>query len=218
MTYIYDILLNFTDDKRILEFYEWSNNDYIDHIKKIPLYRVSSKKIENIINNDIIVDNNFLESIKNKTLIYKNKNYIKYACLLSDCNKVVAVEFNDEGKSVYKSFLMLDEEEEVIDEVSDLEPYDLILKEINKNSINYFLTRQELYKQNYLKVEIDSLYKSKNFDKLNFLYEEIFDFDNLNINDRYKKFIDDITNNYNNKYNKLYNVVRLSYSKNKVKK
>ena len=36
MTYIYDLLLNFTDDERILEFFEWNEKDEIINIKKIP--------------------------------------------------------------------------------------------------------------------------------------------------------------------------------------
>ena len=60
MTYIYDILLNFTDDERLLEFFEWEKEDTIEHIKKIPLIRVSTKQLETLINNQIIIEKNFL--------------------------------------------------------------------------------------------------------------------------------------------------------------
>ncbi len=215
MIYVYDILLNFTDGNRVLEFYEWDNSDFIDHIKRIPLYRVSTKKIDTIINNKIRVDNKFLENIKDRTLIYKNKKSIEYACLFSDGNKVVAVEFNKDGSDICKSFLMLDEEEEVIDETMDLDCYDLKLDILSENNINYFLTRKELFKQNYLVVEINNLYKRKSIDKFNYLYKEIFGNDTLAIKDRYNRFINDISERYDNKYNSLYDIVRLSYSKNK---
>lgn len=215
MIYIYDILLNFTDSNRILEFYEWDNSDFIDHIKRIPLYRISTEKIDCIIHNKIKVDSKFLENIKNRTLLYKNKKSIDYACLFSDGNKVVAVEFNKDGSDICKSFLMLDEEEEVIDETIELDCYDLSLEILSENKIDYFLTRKELFKQNYLILEIKNLYKSKSIDKFNYLYNEVFGDDTLSIQDKYHKFIGDISHNYNYKYNSLYDIVRLSYSKNK---
>lgn len=215
MIYIYDILLNFTDRNRILEFYEWHNKDVIDHIKKIPLYRINSDSIEAIIKNKIKVNSDFLNKIKDKTLIYKNKNSIPYACLFSDTNKVVAVEFDSSGNSICKSFLMLDEEEEILDDSIDLDIYNLEVEVIKKNQVNYFLTREELFKQSYLFLEIRNLYDRKLVDKFNYLYEEIFGKDSLNITDKYHKFIEDISHNYSNKYNYLYDIVRLSYSNKK---
>lgn len=215
MIYIYDILLNFTDRNRILEFYEWHNKDVIDHIKKIPLYRISSENIEGIIKNKIKVTNDFLSKIKDKTLIYKSKNSISYACLFSDTNKVVAVEFDSSGNSIGKSFLMLDEEEEVLDDSIDLDIYKLEFQTVKKNQVNYFLTREELFKQNYLFLEIRNLYDRRLFDKFNYLYEEIFGKDSLDITDKYNKFINDISCNYGSKYNYLYDIVRLSYSNKK---
>ena len=33
MIYIYDILLNFIDGKRMYEFFEWNSEDVVEHIK-----------------------------------------------------------------------------------------------------------------------------------------------------------------------------------------
>ena len=41
MNYYYDIVLNLNEE--LYEFYEWEENDSIDFIKKIPLFRVSTK-------------------------------------------------------------------------------------------------------------------------------------------------------------------------------
>lgn len=71
MTYIYDVLLNFSDTERIVEFFEWNNNDSIDHIKRIPLIRISSKSLNDLINNNIVVEKEFLDKIKDLTLMYK---------------------------------------------------------------------------------------------------------------------------------------------------
>ena len=40
MIYIYDLLLNFIDGDRLIEFYEWDSKDGLEHIKKIPLFKI----------------------------------------------------------------------------------------------------------------------------------------------------------------------------------
>ena len=212
MVYIYDLLLNFIDSNRLIEFYEWSSNDQFDQIKKIPLFKINSIDMENILNGIIKVDSNFLNIIKNKTFFYKNKKTIKYACLFSDLNRVVALEFDSNGKCICKSSLLLDEEEDVLEDCYNLDIYNLNYKVIEKSKLN-FLTRNESLRKRYLLKELELLYKNNDYDKFNYLYEEVFNTDNKNIDDRYKIIIDDINNNYNNKYNKLYDIVRLSYQK-----
>ena len=61
MTYIYDILVNFSDN--LYEFYEWNKKDKIIHIKRIPLIKVKSKVMEELCFNNIKVDKKFLELI-----------------------------------------------------------------------------------------------------------------------------------------------------------
>ena len=46
MNYIYDIILNFQE--RIYDFYEWNKTDVITHIRKIPVFKISSKDLYNI--------------------------------------------------------------------------------------------------------------------------------------------------------------------------
>ena len=215
MMYVYDILLNFPDGK-IFNFYEWKEDDLIDHIKKIPLYRVNSKTIDDFINNDFLVTCDFIEKIKGKTLVYKNKNIILYGCLFSDNNRVVAVEFNDLGESIYKSFLIVDEEDDVCNDAYSLEYIDIDYKIYKKNSDNLssiFLTRSEAFKQKYLISEINYLYKNNMKDKFKFLFLEIFDNYNDDISINYNNFISEIINNYDKRFDHLYDTVRLSYSK-----
>ena len=47
MNYIYDIYLNF--NKTYYDFYEWNNNDKVMHIKKIPLFKVSTSNLKKMI-------------------------------------------------------------------------------------------------------------------------------------------------------------------------
>ena len=78
MNYIYDILLNFIDSERLIEFYEWGELDSFEHVKRIPLYRVSSKVMQDICENKIKVSKKFLEEIDCKTNLYKKNQNIKY--------------------------------------------------------------------------------------------------------------------------------------------
>lgn len=213
MNYIYDILLNFIDSERLIEFYEWSESDSFEHIKRIPIYRISSKVMQDICENKIKVSKDFLEEIENKTNLYKNKQNIKYATLFSDINKVIAFEFSDDGTVISKSSLLLDEEEAVIDECSNINESNLTYTIIEPYMINYFLTREELFKRNYLLKELDYISKVNDVDKLIFLYEEIFKTDKLSFEKKLKRLIDDIKNNFNSKHNQLYEIVRLTYTK-----
>ena len=213
MTNIYDVLLNFTDEEKIPEFFEWDNNDILDHVKKIPLIRISKNKLNDFINYNLVVEESFLEQIKNKTYAYKKESNLEYATLLSDINKVIAVEFDKKGNIISRSSLLLDEEEDILAEVMDLEEENISYKIKNKYNINYFLTRQEQKRKNYLLKEITNLYKENNIDKLTFLYEELYKKDNLSFEEMYKKLKQDITKDYSKKHNLLYDIVRLTYIK-----
>ena len=78
MKYIYDIVLNFNEE--FFEFYDWNLNDEITHIKKIPIIKIDSLKMNEIKNNDIEFDKDFLSKIENKAETFKKK--IKYAFLI----------------------------------------------------------------------------------------------------------------------------------------
>ena len=215
MIYIYDIILNLTDNNRILEFFEWNEHDSIEHVKKIPLFRVNTKLIDDIINYDIKVDKKFLEDIKNYTELFdiKTKKNIEYACLLSDTSKVYAVEFSDNGKVLYRSSLLLDEEEEILDISDNLDETPINYKKIKPKNINFFLTRKELFVQNFLLKELKNSYNKKNIEKIKYLYEECFnnkkDDENL-----YEVLVDDIKNNFSKKHINLFNILTIK----KVKK
>ena len=213
MNYIYDILLNFTDSDRLVEFYEWNESDCLEHIKKMPIYRISSKQMEEICNNKIVVEKELLNEIKGQTISYKNKKDIKYGLLISDLNKALALEFNSKGSIISKSSLLLDEEEDIIEESYSLEETILTYKIVEPYKIDYYLTREENFKRNYLLKELDYIDKNKDYDKFNYLYEELFGKDNLTYQEKLARLIENIKNNYNNKHNELYEIVRLTYIK-----
>lgn len=64
MNYYYDVLLNFLDTN--IYFYEWDNLDNIEYYKRVPLIQVNSKTLKDFINNNIVVEKEFLDTIKDK--------------------------------------------------------------------------------------------------------------------------------------------------------
>ena len=211
MNYIFDVLLNFNDDDNILEFFEWRENDCNEHIKKIPIFRISPQKMQMICNNKIRVNREFLKKIENETVLYKSRKPLEYACLITDYNKVIGLEFLSDGTIVGRSGLLLDEEEDIIDECEDIEEEDLVFEIVKPYKFNYFLTRSEKEKQKYLLTELKCIKDDGNIEKFNFLYLEIFKKDNLTFEQKYQKMFFDIKDNYTDKYNKLYELIRLTY-------
>ena len=213
MTYIYDLLLNFQDKERLVEFFEWSKYDVLENVKKIPIVRVSSIDMDNFCFADIKISKEFLDKIKGKTLLYKKKKTISYASLFCDLNRVVAIEFSEQGEIIARSCLLLDEESEVIQGAVDFEEESISYKVIKKDRSLFFLTREEEFQKKYLLKEVSFLFQKKNFDKLIYLYEEVFGKDSRNVVSKYERLFDDLTYHFDFRYRRLFDIVRLSYSK-----
>ncbi len=215
MLNVYDIILNLLDGNRIYEPFEWNKKDNIEHIKKIPMIRVTTNTLDDIINTTFVIDNNLLNNIYKKSEVYTDTGVSKidYALLFTDTYKVVAVEFNKDGKSLFKSYLLLDEEEEILDLSNQIELKNINYKVLKKNINKCLLTREEEFRKNYLLKELKIAYKKKKYEKINYLYEEIYPKDKKTLLDKYKILLDEIESNYSEKYNKLYNIVKLTHKK-----
>ena len=215
MNYIYDITLNF--NKELYNFYEWENDDCIEFYLKIPVFKVEEKTIEDFITCDFIVDKQFLNRIFNKTELYGKSNVIhnKYSCIITSETKVLAILFNEKGESYKKSYMSIDEENEVL-EYSKFIKYSLINYKIkSKKSRNSFITRNEYKMKNRLLSEIKSIYKNKQFDKLEFIFYEVYNERNNNENKIYAKLVNLIENN-SEKMAKIKNLFNSMKSKEKI--
>ena len=73
MNYYYDVLLNFLDTN--IYFYEWDNLDNIEYYKRVPLIQVNSKTLKDFINNNIVVEKEFLDTI---LLLIKSFNVLLF--------------------------------------------------------------------------------------------------------------------------------------------
>jgi len=208
MNYYYDVLLNFQDIYYM--FYEWDELDNIEFIKKIPLVHTESKTICDMISKKIKVNLDFLNQLENKTKLKQNK-YLKYACIISDGKNSIAIEFNDNGEIISKSSLTIEDElniNEFIYYVNKINiQYETIADEILNKEI-----RQEKKIKKILKLEINDMYKNKNFSKLKYIYLEWFNelLDSIDL--MYKNMLNKLNKELTDKEYYIYELLKISYN------
>lgn len=207
MNYYYDLVLNFNETAFM--FYEWNENDVIEFIKKIPLFSVNNKVLKDLIYNEIVVDKEFLNLIEDKCEL-KNGT-LKYVALFASKNGAIALEFNNDGKSISRSFLQVDDEIGVTEMLYTIPLFKFDYTLGQKIKINKNLRIEEDIKK-FIELEIDSLYKKGNFDKLKYLYNEWFLKDSDDLNIIYKDMKEKLKGDLTDKEMNIYNLIRLSYN------
>ena len=192
MIYIYDILLNLRQMDEGLEFYEWKEDDSIEHIKKVPLFKVSKTLIEDLFTNKLQLDITILPKIRNKAICYFNgeTKQIPYLVLLSDGRKCFAIELDNKGNTLYKSSLLLDEEEEVLEMTEELVEMPIGYKKTKIKNNKDQLTRFEKDNQKFLLRELEKIKDNK--EEINYLYEEYFDNNLTSIEDKFNTLKDNV--------------------------
>ncbi len=211
MNYYYDIILNWNETKTY-DFYEWNDTDCFELIKKIPLFRVKHKTLVDLIESKVKVNEELLLLIKDKTLINGKNiiNKISYSCLFTDNKNVIAIEFNEQGLSINKSKLLIDDELNVLEVTYGLKEYNLIYEVISTPNHENIL-RQESEAKKIITLEINELYEKKDLAKLKYLYYEYKQETSDDITLIYNDFINEIQNNFNSNILKLYYLIKLSY-------
>ena len=195
MTFIYDIILNFTNNY-YYDFYEWNKKDNLINVKKIPLVRVSKKTLNDFIKYKIKVDKELLKIIYDKSIyLKKDKNKYNYSTIFSNGEKSIGIVFNEDGIVMFKSALFFDEED-------DANKLSLKQKEMHikykKNEKNYNkMLRSELEKKQIIIKELKMIYNNKEYDRLKYIYYEIFNKTSNEIDVIYKLLINNIDSNLN---------------------
>lgn len=213
MNYYYDIILNWNEENAY-EFYEWNDFDYLELIKKIPLIKVKHKTFLDLTENIVKVDSDFLELIKEKTLVSDRKNFkkIEYACLFTDTKNAIAIEFNEEGVSISRSKLLVDDELNVLEVIYGIKETNINVEAIRKIKIDNTL-RQIKEAQKLILMEINNLYQKKEIDKLRYLYYEYKKENIDDINYIYESIKNDLKKDFNEDILKLYYIIKISYHK-----
>ena len=209
MNYFYDIKVNF-DEKQLYEFYEWQKKDNIERIKKIPLNLVSSKTMKDFLSYNIVVEKSFLEKIINKTENY-NGEKIKYASIFADSKTSLVVEFNEEGKSMFKSKLLLNDDLNIIEIVHNLNKTILKYSIEKEKKVLRTTLRQETEIKKVLNLEIDTLYEKKDVLKLKYLYYEWLNEKNNDIDKIYKILKEKLKEDLTKRTFEIYEIIKLSY-------
>ncbi len=204
MNFIYDIVLNF--NKEYYYFFEWSKNDNIVNVKKIPLFLVSKETYNNMKCNIVTVRDSFIKCIKDKTYTYSRQK-LGPSCLVSNGREVMGVLFNEKGNLIKKSSLLLDEEEEVLDEIYTDEIFNIEITTIKKkNEENNKINRLEKEKKDFL---IKYINKEKNIVNLRYLYYDYFERDEDDSDIIKNELINEIKNNWNKKFNSFFETVKI---------
>lgn len=205
MNYIYDILLNFSEN--LIEYFEWDDQDNIKYIKKIIIFKTDTKTIKDIIENEVILDTKFTTNIP-KYEINNIKKECKL-CLLTDSKIVIGI-IIENNKVKYISRLLLDEEYEAI-ELSNTLITTKIEYKITKTKTKQdkTLTRTESKIKKQLQVELDTLYKNKKNDKLIYLYYEFTNCESKDIEYIYK-YLKNSLKCFGEKHLHLFNILSIS--------
>ena len=202
MNYIYDVVLNFNKD--YYNFFEWYKSDNIINIKKIPFFLVDNNTYTSMKYNIIIVDQDFVRSIKDKNSTY-TKLKVGPSCLITNGKEAMGLLFNDKGNLIKRSSLLLDEEEEVLDEVNDNNKYNIgIIKNQKRRIFN--INRLEKEKKDFL---IRYISKENSLINLKYLYYDYFEKEEQDIDIIKKTLIKEIKYNWNKKFQEFYNTVKM---------
>ena len=207
MNYYYDIVVNFQDTNYM--FYDWNEKDNIEFIKKIPIFQVTTNTLKDFISYNIILNEEILNNIKDKTKL--KKNILKYCALFVSKNGAIALEFNDNGLSISRSFLQIEDEVNVLESLFTLPITKFNYKIKNKINVNNMLRIEEEIKR-FIEIEVNSLYKRKKYTKLNYLYNEWFKKDKKNPKEMKEEMHKKLENGITEKEINIYNLIKLSYN------
>ena len=213
MNYFYDIILNWKESSAY-DFFEWNDSDCLELIKKIPLIKVKHKVFLDLVSNDIKIEPEFLATLEGKTLVSAKKDLkkIDYAAIFTDTKNVIAIEFKEDGTSISRSKLLIDDELNVLE----------VLYGVKETTFNYELLesikeestlRQVKEAKKLILLEINNLYQKKDKDKLKYLY---YEYKKENVDDIdyiYENIKSDLNSKFNDNILKLYYIIKLSYHK-----
>ena len=200
MNYIYDIYLNFNEV--LYDFFDWNRKDNLTHIKKIPIFMVDSDTFNVITFNNIKIDSNFMKRTANLTELWNKTNTINCS-LFCDGNNIIAIEFNNEGISTRKSYLYIDEEAEILEDIDNYNITNITFKLLDKTP-TLLTTRNEINMNNFINNELNKI-DSK---KLDYICYECLGRKKGNKKDRIDtlKNLEHSSINYKN----LYNILKLT--------
>ena len=199
MQYYYDVLGNFSE--YILKFYEWESNDDIVNIKKIPFIKISKEDMRVLLSYSVILEmDNIVKNNKDKT------NYLLFS---TGCDALM-VELNQEGKIIYYSSLLIEDELEVNELAHSMNTIKLKFKVLDKIKIlsDY---RQGEKAKNLIFHELKKIKDNDNKDECLYYYYEWFHVSTDDYDKAIKKMFLEIKKTFNKDMERIEKLIRLSY-------
>lgn len=168
--YVYDIQLNFHE--KYYDFYDWYQEDRIMHFKKIPIFRIDRNTMDNFLKNDFIINDSFLRKIENEANYFDGLE-INRATSFIVINSGMVLAIQKCGSKFLKSSLLLEEQDGILELEADL-PQTKIPFEVKRINKIELLTRNQAERCYLIKEKIKQLIKENNVEKLKYIYFEIF--------------------------------------------
>lgn len=207
MNFYYDIVVNFQENNYM--FYEWAESDVLEYIKRVPIFQVTTKVLRDLINNNIEVDKEFLDSIYNKTKL--KKGFLEYVSLFVSKNGAIVLEFASDGKVIARSGLQINDECNVMEVIYTLPIFKMEYKILNKLELNKDLRLESTIKD-FINLEINTLYKNKEWEKIVFLYNEWFLKSDPNVGEMVQEMQNRLKGEITDREFRIYNLIKLSYN------
>lgn len=207
MNFYYDIVVNFQENNYM--FYEWAESDVLEYIKRVPVFQVTTKVLRDLINNNIEVNKEFLDSICNKTKL--KKGFLEYVSLFVSKNGAIVLEFASDGKVIARSGLQVNDECNVMEVIYTLPIFRLEYKVLNRLELNKDLRLESTIKD-FINLEINTLYKNKEWEKIVFLYNEWFLKSDPNVGEMVQEMQNRLKGEITDREFRIYNLIKLSYN------
>jgi len=187
MDYIYDIVLNF--HQQYYDFYEWKQSDKLINVKRLPIYKVSTKDYINIKNNETTIERN--------TLPKQNKIF-----LITSGIEVMGIFIDNIGKVLKKSSLIFEESDDILEDKEEIKIINIKYKIDKKKSIN-LQSRINQEKREYINNYLKNINKVKDKYLLKYLYFVIYDIEEDDIEKIYNDLVELSKNNLNELYDNI---------------
>ncbi len=199
MNYAYDIILNLNN--KLYDFFDWNDSDHVLHVKKIPLFRVSSKVIMDLTYYKVIVEKTFLQKIYRKTELY-TKGYVNFLALFSDGANAIAIKFDKQGMILQRSKFLIDEDIEINNLASHLKLNSLNYQVIKLDGGQNNKTRMQQKCYNFV---FNNVRKINNLSEIKYLNYELFSIKS----DSKKVLVSNLKKQFDTNYLKIYQFFKL---------
>lgn len=187
MEFIYDVLLNFQTN--YCDFFEWQLSDKIINIKKVPLYKITSKDYLNFKYHDVtLIENTFPK---------------KYQIILvTNGLEVLGILLDKNNKIIKRSSLLLEEATDILEYLPNLKVTPIKYHKNISRSVNYY---GRIYQEKHRFIEkILSHINLKNDEYLlKYLYFDLYNTEETNLEKIYHTLLELKKTNYQQLYNSI---------------